>query len=116
MSSAGKLRNIGIPGIEPPEKACSDLKCPWHGHLKVRGITLRGVVVKKRMPRTVVVRHEYLYYVKKYMRYEMRKRNIRARLPPCIDVKEGDEVIIGETKPLAKTVSFVVLGIVRKGA
>lgn len=116
MSSQAKPRNVGIPGLEPPERACSDPKCPWHGHLKVRGITLRGVVVKRKMQRTVVVRHEYLYYVKKYMRYERRKRNIHAKLPPCIDVREGDEVIIGETRPLSKTVSFVVLGVVKRGS
>ncbi|MCY0868807.1 MAG: 30S ribosomal protein S17 [Desulfurococcus sp.] len=110
-----KVNNIGIPGVQPPEKTCSDPKCPWHGNLKVRGVILTGVVVKKRMHRTVVVRHEYLHYVKKYMRYEKRHKNIHAHLPPCIDVSEGDTVIIGETRPLAKTVSFVVLGVARRG-
>ncbi|MGC8982600.1 MAG: 30S ribosomal protein S17 [Desulfurococcaceae archaeon] len=109
-----KVRNIGIPGLTPPEKTCNDPKCPWHGHLKVRGIILRGVVVKKKMQRAVVVRHEYLHYVSKYMRYERRRKNIHARLPPCIDVNEGDEVIIAETRPLAKTISFVVVGVIKR--
>jgi small subunit ribosomal protein S17 len=30
-------------------------------------------------------------------------------------VREGDVVVIGETRPLAKSVSFVVLGVVKKG-
>lgn len=113
--STEKAKNIGILGINPPEKECKDPKCPWHGHLKVRGIVLKGVVVKKKMQRAVVVRHEYLHYISKYMRYERRRKNIHARLPPCIDVKEGDEVLIGEVRPLAKTISFIVLGVVKRG-
>jgi len=114
LSEAKKVRSVSIPGIEPPQRECNDPKCPWHGHLKVRGITLKGVVVKKKMQKAVVIRHEYLHYIPKYMRYERRKKNIHARLPPCIDVKEGDEVVIGETRPLAKTIAFVVLGVVKK--
>ncbi|MCC6054592.1 MAG: 30S ribosomal protein S17 [Thermosphaera sp.] len=115
MSTSAGVRNIGIPGVNPPEMTCSDPKCPWHGHLKVRGIVLTGTVVKKKMHRAVVVRHEYLHYVPKYMRYEKRKKNIHARLPPCIDVNEGDEVVIGETRPLSKTIAFVVIGVVKRG-
>jgi small subunit ribosomal protein S17 len=33
-----------------------------------------------------------------------------VRVPPCIEVRPGDTVIVGETRPLAKSVSFVVLG------
>jgi len=113
MSSV-RVNNIGIPGLTPPEKTCNDPKCPWHGHLKVRGVILRGKVVKARMHRTVVVRHEYLHYVKKYRRYERRHKHIHAHLPPCIEVKEGDEVLIGETRPLAKTVAFVVLQVLKR--
>ncbi len=106
--------NIGIPGIKPPEKECNDPKCPWHGRIKVRGTILTGVVVSAKMQRTVVVRHDYLHYVKKYKRYEKRHKKIHAHNPPCINAKEGDVVIIGETRPLAKTVAFVVLGIVER--
>lgn len=113
MSKTG-LRNIGIPGLKPPEKTCNDPKCPWHGHLKVRGQILRGIVVKAKMQKTVVVRHDYYYYVKKYRRYEKRHKHIHAHNPPCINASEGDEVIIGETRPLAKTVAFVVLQVIKK--
>ncbi len=105
-------RHVGVRGVEPPKAACDDPECPWHGHLKVRGTILEGIVVKKKMNKAVVVRHEYLYYNKKYQRYERRKKNIHARLPPCLakEIKEGDMVVIGETRPLAKSISFVVLG------
>ena len=105
-----KVRNIGIPGIKPPEKTCEDPNCPFHGKLPVRGILLEGTVVSTRMDNTVTVLHEYLHYVPKYMRYERRRRKIHAHLPPCIEVKVGDRVIIGECRPLSKTVAFVVLG------
>mgnify|MGYP000114831585 CR=1 FL=1 len=103
-------RNIGIPGVNPPPRECDDPLCPWHGHLPVRGRILRGRVINKKMQKTVSILHEYLHYVPKYKRYERRRKKIHARLPPCIDVDIGDIVIIGETRPLAKTVSFVVIG------
>ncbi len=34
---------------------------------------------------------------------------MHAHNPPCIDAKVGDRVRIGECRPLAKTVSFVVI-------
>lgn len=101
-------RDIGIP-VKPPERECYDPKCPFHGHLKIRGIILTGVIHKKRMAKTVIVRREYLHYVRKYKRYERRRSNIPAHLPPCMDVKEGDRVRIAECRPLSKTVHFVVI-------
>ena len=62
------------------------------------------------MQRTVTVLHEWLHYDKKYKRYERRRRKLHAHCPPCIEVKPGDKVIIAECRPLAKTVSFVVIG------
>ncbi len=103
------IRPVGIPWIAPPKKVCLDEKCPWHGHLKVRGVILEVKVVKVH-PKFVVTLHEWLKYDHKYKRYEWRRKKIHARLPPCIDVKPGDIVYIGETRPLAKTVSFVVIG------
>ncbi|MCC6030685.1 MAG: 30S ribosomal protein S17 [Desulfurococcales archaeon] len=112
-----RVRDIGIvyEGLQKPEKICNDPNCPWHGNISVRGQIIEGVVVKNRMNRTVTVMREYLKYVPKYMRYERRRGKYKAHLPPCIDVKPGDVVLIGETRPLAKSVSFVVLGVVKRG-
>lgn len=115
MIESMPTRNVGIPGIKPPDRVCNDPLCPFHGRLPVRGVILKGVVVSDRMQRTVVVRHDYLHYDKKYKRYERRRKKIHAHNPPCINAKVGDEVIIGETRPIAKTVSFVVLQVVRRG-
>jgi len=103
-------RHVGIPGLNPPEKKCDDPLCPWHGTLSVRGQLLRVRVEDLKMNRAAVVVHEYLHYNPKYKRYERRRTKKHVRVPPCIDVKPGDEVIIGETRPLAKSISFVVLG------
>lgn len=105
-----RCRNVGIPGVNPPEKVCNDPLCPWHGTLPVRGVILEVTVEKVKMNRTAVVTHEYLHYVPKYMRYEKRRKKKHVRVPPCIEVKPGDKVIIGECRPLAKSVAFVVLG------
>ncbi len=114
MPAFKKVKNLKIPGVNPPEKTCDDPNCPWHGTLRVRGVILEGVVEKFRAQRTAVVRHDYIYYVKKYKRYEKRSKKIHAHVPPCIDVKEGDVVVIGETRPIAKTVKFVVLGVKKR--
>ena len=104
-----RVKHVGIPWLLPPRAVCNDPRCPWHGHVKVRGEVIEGRVVSVYMGQVVVL-HEWLHYVPKYKRYERRRRKIHAHLPPCISVKEGDVVIIGETRPLAKFISFVVLG------
>lgn len=102
------VRNIGIE-LNPPEKECTDTKCAWHGKIKVRGKLVEGVVVSVRAQKTAIIEVEYAHYLPKYERYERRKSKFYAYLPPCISVKEGDKVIIGETRKLSKTKSFVVL-------
>lgn len=106
-------KNIGLP-VLPPRRSCDDPNCPFHGNLKVRGKLLNGVVVSKKPEKTVVVGREYFYYVKKFKRYERRRSKIHAHLPPCLDVREGDEVTVAECRPISKTVSFVVVE-VKKG-
>ncbi|MEM1622544.1 MAG: 30S ribosomal protein S17 [Sulfolobales archaeon] len=117
MGEKVKLNNIGISykGLNPPQEVCSDPKCPWHGHLKVRGNLLEGKVYKARASKMVVVERDYLVYVRKFRRYERRRSRIHAFLPPCIKVSPGDTVLIGETRPLAKSVAWVVLGVIRRG-
>ncbi|MEM3715207.1 MAG: 30S ribosomal protein S17 [Thermoprotei archaeon] len=98
-----------IFGIEPPPNTCNDPNCPYHGSIKVRGLITEGIIVKTRAQRTVVVEREVINYVPKYMRYIRSRSRMHAHVPECMNVKEGDKVIIGETRPIAKTVSFVVL-------
>ena len=52
-----------------------------------------------KMNRTVVVRRDYLHYVKKYNRFEKRHRNMSVHLSPCFrDVQAGDVVTVGECR------------------
>jgi len=95
--------------FKKPKKTCNDRNCPFHGNLPIRGRILEGVVVSAKMDKTVIVRHDYLKYVPKFMRYERRRSRIPSHNPPCIDAKEGDRVIIAECRPISKTVSFVVV-------
>ncbi|MHA1950991.1 MAG: 30S ribosomal protein S17 [Candidatus Thorarchaeota archaeon] len=104
-----KVRNIGIPNVEPPEKTCDDINCPFHGNLAVRTKVREGVVTSTRMYKTIVFQTDYLSLIKKYARYERRRSKKLAHLPPCIEVKVGDTVKVVECRPLSKNVSAVVV-------
>lgn len=95
--------------FKKPKDVCNDRNCPFHGNLPVRGRILEGVVVSAKMDKTVVVRHDYIRYVPKFMRYERRHSRIPSHNPPCIGAREGDRVVIAECRPISKTVSFVVV-------
>ena len=110
---ATKVRNIGIPNVEPPERVCDDIHCPFHGNLPVRGRMLEGIVTSVKMHRAVTFQTDYFSLVKKYSRYERRRSKKHAHLPPCIDVSVGDTVKVVECRPLSKTVSFVVVSAVK---
>jgi len=95
--------------FKKPKKTCEDANCPFHGELAIRGRVLEGVVVTAKMDKTVVVERDYLTYVSKFMRYQRRRSRIPSHNPPCVDAREGDRVKIAETRPISKTVSFVVV-------
>jgi len=95
--------------LKKPKKTCDDRDCPFHGDLPIRGRVLDGVVVSAKMDKTVIVKREYLHHIAKVMRYERRHSRIPSHAPPCIELKEGDRVIIAECRPISKTVSFVVV-------
>ena len=104
-----KVRNIGIPNIEPPERVCDDPNCPFHGSLSVRGRIMEGIVTSTKMHKTITFQTDYLSLIKKYSRYERRRSKKHAHLPPCIDVKVGDSVKVIECRPLSKSISAVVI-------
>ncbi|MEP0826041.1 MAG: 30S ribosomal protein S17 [Nitrososphaera sp.] len=102
------VRNIGV-SVVSPRKTCEDDLCPFHGTLSVRGKLLTGIVSSAKAPKMVVVSREYPKPAPKYKRYQRSRSKVHAYLPPCVDVKEGEEVKIAECRPLSKTVSFVVI-------
>jgi small subunit ribosomal protein S17 len=95
--------------IAAPKKKCQDERCPFHGGVKVRGRLLTGKAVSIASRSFVVVEMEYLHMMPKFNRGERRRSRVSAHVPPCIEVKDGDVVTVGECRPLSKTISFVVV-------
>lgn len=104
------MRDIGID-VRPPQRepAPDDQVNPFNGTLPVRGLTLVGTVRMKKMQSTVVVERVRNHYVPKFERYEKRTSRHTAHVPSNIDVEVGDEVLIAECRPVAKTVHFCVV-------
>ena len=106
------VKNVGL-GIKTPDAAIEgtyvDKKCPFTGNVSIRGKILKGLVTSTKMKRTVVVRRDYLHYIKKYRRFEKRHKNLAAHCSPAFEVKEGDVVTVGQCRPLSKTVRFNVV-------
>lgn len=106
------VKSVGL-GIKTPDAAIEgnyvDKKCPFTGNVSIRGRILKGLVVSTKMKRTVVIRRDYLHYIKKYRRFEKRHKNLAAHCSPAFAVKEGDIVTVGQCRPLSKTVRFNVV-------
>jgi len=108
MMAKKKIKDLGLD-VKKPKAVCNSNKCPWHGHLKVRGRLFQGNISSSKSSNTAIVEWDYLHYVPKYERSERRKTRIAAHNPTCISAKEGDTVKIAECRPLSKTKKFVVI-------
>uniref|UniRef100_A0A3Q3XPT9 Small ribosomal subunit protein uS17 n=1 Tax=Mola mola TaxID=94237 RepID=A0A3Q3XPT9_MOLML len=66
-------KSVGL-GFKTPREAIDgtyiDKKCPFTGNVSIRGRILSGVVTKMKMQRTIVIRRDYLHYIRKYNRFE----------------------------------------------
>jgi len=94
---------------EASASACGDVKCALHGKIEARGRIFVGTVISDKMQKTVTVEWPRLFYIPKFERYEKRRSRVKAHNPPCIAAKAGDVVKIAECRPIAKTVSFIVI-------
>ncbi|KAL2319822.1 hypothetical protein Fmac_028791 [Flemingia macrophylla] len=90
--------------------------CHFTGNVSIRGRFLVGTCHSAKMNSTIIVRRNYLHFIKKYQRYEKWHSNIAAHISPCFHVKERDYVIIGQCRPLSKTVRFNVLKVILAGS
>lgn len=106
------VKDVGL-GFKTPKAAIEgtyiDKKCPFVGDISIRGKILSGTVVSTKMHRTIIIRRDYLHYVPKYNRYEKRHKNVAAHVSPAFRVQEGDVVVVGQCRPISKTVRFNVL-------
>ncbi|CAE7820405.1 rps11 [Symbiodinium sp. CCMP2456] len=105
-------RKIGL-GFATPKEAISgnfvDKKCPFTGNVSIRGAILKGMCISTKMKRTIIIRRNYLHYIKKFNRFEKRHSNLAVHCSPAFEPKEGDIITAGQCRPLAKTVRFNVI-------
>ena len=103
-------RNIGLPVPEPKKEADpNDKNNPFNGTLAIRGKLFEGIVVSAKAKNTVVIEKESPVYFTKFKRYARGKSSIHAHVPSNLEVQEGDKVLAAECRPIAKSVSFVVV-------
>ena len=114
MKAIRYFKKVGL-GFNTPTDAIKsnyvDKKCPFTGNISIRGRILKGMVLScGKMKNTIIVRRDYLHWVKKYSRYQKHHSNIPAHCSPAFKrISEGDIVTIGQCRPLSKTVRFNVL-------
>ncbi len=96
--------------IEKKKIECTDVKCPFHGNLKIRGRYFTGKV-KKVFPKRIVVEIERFIKNTKYERFSKSKSRFHAYLPECVknQINVGDTVTVGETRQLSKIINFVFI-------
>ncbi len=103
-------RDIGLSISEPKKKPDeNDKKNPFNGTLSIRGKLFEGTVVSASARNTVVIEKESPIYFTKFKRYARGKSRIHAHVPSNIEVREGDNVLAAECRPISKSVSFVVV-------
>lgn len=61
-----------------------------------------GVVTKMKMQRTIVIRRDYLHYIRKYNRFEKRHKNISVHLSPCFRYYTAHMLLTGGFYSLSK--------------
>lgn len=122
LNASGHIRyskKVGL-GFKTPKQALNgkyiDRKCPFTSNVVIRGRILRGIVHSTKMDRTIIIRRNYLHFIKKYQRYQKRHKSLAVHCSPAFDPKKGDEVVIGQCRPLSKTVRYNVLEVVSKTA
>merc|ERR1719232_530171 len=105
-------KKIGL-GFKTPQTAINggyvDKKCPFTSNVAIRGRIFKGVVISTKMKNTIVIRRDYLHFIKKYNRFEKRHKTVSAHCSPAFRLRTGDVVTVGQSRPLSKTVRFNVI-------
>uniref|UniRef100_A0A669CSF8 Small ribosomal subunit protein uS17 n=1 Tax=Oreochromis niloticus TaxID=8128 RepID=A0A669CSF8_ORENI len=109
-------KSVGL-GFKTPREAIEgtyiDKKCPFTGNVSIRGRILSGVVTKMKMQRTIVIRRDYLHYIRKYNRFEKRHCDCWGVPTPQQDccwsqeaVPEVLDVTLNKMSAISQFVSF----------
>src|SRR5690348_6900224 len=86
MKAVRYFKKVGLGFVTPSDAVHAnyvDKKCPFTGNVSIRGRIIKGMVISTKMNRTIIVRRDYLHYIKKYSRYEKRHTNIPAHCSPA---------------------------------
>ena len=71
MKAVRYFKKVGL-GFNTPHDAIAgtyvDKKCPFTGNVSIRGRIIRGMVASTKMKNTIIVRRDYLHYIRKYQR------------------------------------------------
>ena len=105
-------KDIGL-GYKTPKEAIEgnyiDKKCPFTSNTSIRGRILKGICLSTKMKRSIIIRRDYLHFIRKFRRFEKRHKNTAAHVSPCFRIKEGDVVEIAQCRPLSKTIRYNVV-------
>ena len=106
-------KNIGLD-VKAPKKECNDsLSISWK--LSIRGKLFDGKVTGDKAKQTITLQKEAPVYFSKFKRYARSTNTIHAHVPECISVSIGDHVLTAECRPIAKSVSYVVVEVKNNG-
>jgi small subunit ribosomal protein S17 len=92
--------------VKAPEKA------RLVGTPSTRGRIFQGIVVRKFTDR-IAIEFERTLFVPKYERYTKKTQRIHAKIPQGFEVHEGDLVQVQETRPLSKTIHFMLTKVIK---
>ena len=113
-ASTRYTKNVGL-GFKAPKDASEgkyvDKKCPFTSKTSIRGKIVKGIVISTKMKNSIVIRRDYLHYIKKYNRFEKRHKTLTVHASPAFIIKVGDIVTVGQCRPLSKTIRFNVLAV-----
>ncbi|MFO7793664.1 MAG: 30S ribosomal protein S17 [Candidatus Nanohaloarchaea archaeon] len=80
----------------------------------LRGSEFVGTVVSTKMQKSATVRWGYAEEVPKYERKERRNTKITSHVPDELEVNEGDQVRVVETRPISKTKSSMIVEVIEE--
>ena len=81
-----------------------DKKCPFTGNVIIRGRIIKGIFLSTKVKHTIIVRRDFLHFIRKYQRYQKHHHNSPAHCSPAFKrITEGDIATIGQCRPLFQT-------------
>ena len=70
MKAVTYFKNVGLNFKTPSDDAIQgnylDKKCPFTGNISLWGRIIKGMVLFTKMKNTIIVRRDYLHFIRKY--------------------------------------------------